>query len=222
MIIIRKIKTAVDFIMIMIFLTLMSYTLVRENIHEYFGLSCFVLVVLHHLLNFRWHKSVFRGKYNPLRITETIVNILLAVLLFSSVISGILMSKYVFNFLDININLDIIRKIHIISVYWFFVSVSFHFGLRINIIKSFFRKNIHIKNNEIVLIIKILIFAYGVYAVYKRNIISYMFLRSYFVFFNFEEPIVLFFLDYAAIMIMFILSGEFVSYLLKKLNIRKR
>ena len=40
----------------------------------------------------------------------------------------------------------------------------------------------------------------GVYAFIKRDFGHYMFLRYHFVFFDFEEPLALFLLDYAAIM----------------------
>lgn len=57
---------------------------------------------------------------------------------------------------------------------------------------------------------------YGVYAFYKRSIWQYMFLISQFVFFDYSEPVIFFFLDYIAVMWMFAYIGNAVMALLKK------
>lgn len=49
---------------------------------------------------------------------------------------------------------------------------------------------------------------YGAYAFFKRSIGSYMFLKVHFVFFAFDESLILFILDYLAVMGLFI----FISY----------
>lgn len=54
--------------------------------------------------------------------------------------------------------------------------------------------------------------AYGLYAFVNRDIADYMFLRSQFVFFDFNEPLLLFILDYLAIMGFFV----FLAYYLTK------
>ena len=52
--------------------------------------------------------------------------------------------------------------------------------------------------------------AYGVFAFIKRQFPMYMFRQSMFVFFDFNEPRVLFFIDYAAIMVLFAFAGFLV------------
>ena len=49
-------------------------------------------------------------------------------------------------------------------------------------------------------IIGLLTAAYGVYVFIKRNFLTYMLLRSEFVFLDYEEPKLKFFLDYLALM----------------------
>ena len=44
-----------------------------------------------------------------------------------------------------------------------------------------------------------LIAAYGLYVFWKRNFIDYLFLRSEFVFMDYGEPVVLFYLEYLAL-----------------------
>lgn len=49
----------------------------------------------------------------------------------------------------------------------------------------------------------VLIAGYGIYAFFHREIGTYMTLRTAFVFFDFAEPLALFFLDYLAVMGLF-------------------
>ena len=56
--------------------------------------------------------------------------------------------------------------------------------------------------------------AYGVYAFIKRQIADYMFMKSAFVFFDFSEPRVFFFLDYLAVMVLFGTLGAAITYVL--------
>lgn len=64
-------------------------------------------------------------------------------------------------------------------------------------------------------IVAIVIAVYGVYAFEKRDIAGYMFLRIQFVFFDFEEPLIFFLLDYVAAMGLFVFIGHYFAELLK-------
>ena len=61
-----------------------------------------------------------------------------------------------------------------------------------------------------------LITAYGCYAFVKRQLPAYMFLKTSFVFFDYSEPRVFFFLDYLAVMILFAVLGWEMMRLLQK------
>ncbi len=52
---------------------------------------------------------------------------------------------------------------------------------------------------------------YGVYAFFRREIPGYLFLRTQFVFFDFSEPLIFFFLDYLSIMGLFVWTGHYLS-----------
>ena len=56
---------------------------------------------------------------------------------------------------------------------------------------------------------------YGVYAFKKREIGSYMFLKSHFVFFDFEEPVVLYLFDYMAAAAVFVCAGHYFGAFLR-------
>lgn len=68
----------------------------------------------------------------------------------------------------------------------------------------------------------IIIAIYGIYAFIKRAIGTYMFLQALFVFFDYEEPILLFLLDYLAIMGLFVFLGHYTGKSLKRLNNKKK
>ncbi len=59
---------------------------------------------------------------------------------------------------------------------------------------------------------------YGLYAFIKNQLLSYLFLTTSFVFFDFERPAVLFFTEYLAIMGMFIFLAHFGGDMLRKKN----
>lgn len=61
-----------------------------------------------------------------------------------------------------------------------------------------------------------LIAAYGVVAMIKRDLSTYLFLRAEFVFLDFGESKILFYLDYLAIMGTFIFLAYFAAKLLRK------
>lgn len=59
---------------------------------------------------------------------------------------------------------------------------------------------------------------YGLYAFLKNQFLSYMFLTSSFVFFDFERPVLLFVTEYIAIMGLFIFLAYYASAGIQKLT----
>ena len=57
-------------------------------------------------------------------------------------------------------------------------------------------------------ILGICIAVYGTYAFIRRGLPGYMSLQNPFVFFGFEEPLIFFFLDYLAVMGLFVWAGQ--------------
>lgn len=64
--------------------------------------------------------------------------------------------------------------------------------------------------------------AYGVWAFIKRDILSYMLMQVHFVFFDYEEPVIFFILDYMAAMGLFVWIGYYLSRGLIKLGTKKK
>lgn len=64
-----KLKTATDLLMSVALLLLMAYEQIGgQATHEWIGMGMFVLFILHHILNRKWIKNLFRGKYTALRV----------------------------------------------------------------------------------------------------------------------------------------------------------
>ena len=59
---------------------------------------------------------------------------------------------------------------------------------------------------------------YGIYAFFRRQIGEYLFLWTHFVFFDDSEPLIFFFIDYLAIMGLFVFIGHCLAGWLKRLD----
>lgn len=214
----KKIKIIIDVLMIFALLMLMAYNLIGDVSHEIIGIVILILFIVHHILNRRWSKNVFKGKYTTFRFVQTIFVILVFITMFMQMISGIILSKYVFSFLTFEGLIGIARTTHMLGAYWGFVLMSLHLGLHWNTIITPIKNKLkmHSKSKRIIFAApSFLIAAYGIYAFIIRNIEEYMFLKSQFVFFDFNEPLILFFIDYIAIMGLFVFIGHYFSKAIK-------
>ena len=200
--------------MTVLLLLLMSYSMVGEAAHEWLGIGMFVLFILHHILNRKWSSSLFKGRYTSFRILQTALVALALASMLGSMVNGIIISRNVFSFLRITGGQSWARTLHMLSAYWGFVFISIHLGLHWSVMMGM-AKRLWKKQSIIcswgVRAAGFLIAGYGVYAFFKREIGSYMFLKNQFVFFDYGEPLILFLLDYLAVMGLFILIGHYVG-----------
>lgn len=202
----KNIRIAVDVGMIVLLPLLMAYSLVGETAHEYLGISMFLLFLAHNILNIKWWKNIFRGKYNYIRILRLIVNILIFIIMISLTISGIMMSRHIFQFINIE-GSSYARMIHLLASYWGLILMSFHAGMHI-------RKIPYIKRNILIPIFVLL----GIRAFIRRNIVDYLFLKSQFVLIDFSQSVIITICDYLFISILFMIVGYAVTRLLRTLS----
>lgn len=113
----QKAKYLIDFSMTILLPLLMAYTLVGEAAHEWLGMAMLALFILHHALNFRWLKNLPCGRYSGFRILQTVLAVLIFLTMLGSMVSGILMSRYVFGFLHLRMG-DWTQRIHLFCAYW--------------------------------------------------------------------------------------------------------
>src|SRR5690625_2442564 len=90
-----------DIVMTCLFIVLMGYYITENSIHEILGTITFVLFIIHNILNIKWYKSIFKGKHNFQRIFHIVINLLLFIAMIGMMISGIMISSDVFDFLNI-------------------------------------------------------------------------------------------------------------------------
>ena len=198
----KKIRITIDMLMVIILPLLMAYSLIGENIHEVLGICIFFLFIAHHVINQKWWMGIFKGKYNSVRIINTAVNLLLAVYMILQPVSGILMSKYVLKDVTVSGISGTLRTIHMTFAYWGFILLSFHLGLHIKAVTAPLSKKINKTVKIVLMIVFLIISAYGVYAFIKRGIGDYLMMKVSFAFFDFGESRIRFLLDYAAVMVL--------------------
>lgn len=218
-------KIIVDILMLATMPVLMAYMLAGEVLHEWLGTGIFVLFILHHILNFHWIKNLFHGKYTISRIVKTIVNVLILLMIIGLAYSGIVLSRHVFADLDIHASRANARSIHMFCSYWGFVLMSLHFGFHWDMFLGIARKFTEKKSVLRSAVLRVLaagIAGYGIYAFQKREISSYLMMKIQFAFFNMEEPLVAFIVDYLAVMGLFAVVGYYVMFVLKIISKKRR
>ncbi len=213
-----KIKWALDILMTIALLFLMGYQFWGEAVHEWIGAGMFVLFIAHQVCNLSWYKNLFRGRYTPVRILQCMINVLTLAAMLALMYSGITMSRHVFAFLPIRGGMAFARRLHILGSYWGYVLMSLHLGLHWGMVLNMVGKGraVRQKYRTAGFIISLLIAVYGACVFIKRNFLTYMFLRSEFVFLDYEEPKLLFFLDYLALMGLCIFTAHYIAKLLRR------
>lgn len=218
-------KLSVDTGMTAALLLLMAYELVGQAAHEWIGIGMFVLFVMHHILNGSWTRNLLKGRYNPVRMMQTGLVLLILCAMVGLMISGVILSRHALSFLPIKGGRSFARNLHMVSAYWGFALMSAHLGLHWNVMKGMAKKLFREPSalrKWAGRILALVIAGYGIYAFVKRDIGTYMLLRSHFVFFNYEEPLVFFYLDYIAVMGLFIFAGNYVCAGLRFIGRRQK
>ena len=119
---------SIDIIMTVLLLFQMAYMLVGNTLHEWAGAAMLVLFISHNILNVKWYRNLFKGKYSEFRILQTVVNLALLLCMLSLMISGMMMSRVVFSFFSIEGGMGFARLLHMAAAYWGFFLMSAHLG----------------------------------------------------------------------------------------------
>jgi hypothetical protein len=204
--------------MVLLLPMLLAYSLIGEKFHEIVGTTMFLLFLAHLFLHRKWWRSVFKGRYTPYRACLTAVNIILLVLMFLQPLSGMTVSKHLYTFLPLAGLASQAREIHMTLAYWCYVMMSFHLGMHMDLMVSIANRKLQTGTavRRIISPAVWAISAYGIYAFIQRGFPDYMFQRTLFAYFDYDEPKIAFFADYLAIMILFAAVGYYAGRLLKK------
>ena len=220
------IKIAVDVFMTLALLFLMGYAFWGDVAHEWAGAGMFLLFLLHHILNGNWYKSLFKGGYTPLRVFRLMGDVLVFLAMIGLMVSGIMLSNYVFSFLNIRGGMSFARLLHMAASHWGFVLMALHLGLHWSMLLGMAGKVMKVRQTSrlrkvLLSIVGAGIAVYGLMVFIRRDLLTYMLLKTQFVFLDFSEPIPLFYLDYLAMMGAFIFLADSASKLLRKLPAKK-
>ena len=200
----KRLRTAADIAMTLLLLLLMAYSLIGETLHEAIGTAIFVLFIVHHIMNRSWYRALPKGRYSALRIFQVVLDALLLLTMIAQPVSGILMSKHLYTFLPVSGAAAAAREIHLLLAYWGLALMSVHAGTHLLPMAK------RIKSRAVrgaALLIAAAVSVYGAAAFFARQLPAYMLHRTLFAFFDFDEPLLRFFADYAAIMVLFACMG---------------
>lgn len=194
---------------------LMAYSLIGEKNHELLGSLMLVLFFLHHVLNRKWYAALPKGKYGTRRIFRTVLDILLLLIMFALPISGILMSKHLYTFIRIRGVASTSRELHLILSYWGLVLMCIHAGTHlVPVVRKILRKS---RTAGIAVhAVWCAVSGYGAYVFVQRSMHEYMFRKTMFAFINTSESKVRFFMEYAAVMLLFMFVGYILFMDLRK------
>ena len=221
------VKIVVDVWMTLLLLFLMGYQLWGESAHEWAGAGMLILFLAHHVLNRNWYKNLFKGRYMPMRVFQVLVDMLLLAAMAAQMYSGIAMSRHVFAFLPVDGGMALARRLHILGAYWGFVLMSVHLGMHWNMFSGMAGKRtgkaVPSKHHSLLLFLTgLLIAVYGAFVFADRDFPTYLFLRSEFVFLDYEEPVWSFYLDCLCLMGLWVFLSHYLSKGLRKLGGKRK
>ena len=222
----QTVKICVDIAMTLGLLFLMGYHLWGDTAHEWVGAGMFALFILHHALNWNWWAGICKGRYTAIRTLLAVIDLLTLAAMLGLMVSGVILSSKVFAFLQIRGRMAFARKLHMAASYWGFLLMAVHLGLHWGTLTGMAQKAGKTRpagkpTPPPSTVLGALIAVYGAAAMVKRDLATYLFLRAEFVFLDFSESKILFYLDYLAIMGTFIFLAHCAAKLLKKRKGRK-
>ena len=208
----NKIRLPLDIMMTLVSIVLMggNFLFPAEIVHEILGVGLFILWSVHIFLNRRWYGAICKGKYNPCRIMQTVINCCILICTIFLMISGIILSNQLFTLLNIQSGLGFARIAHLLASHWYYLFMSLHIGLHVG------RLFQDITTKIIPRIILALVCAYGIYAFIARGVWKYLILRQQFFFFDLDRGYILFAIDYISIIILFATLSHLLAKSLKK------
>jgi hypothetical protein len=196
-----------------------NYLFPADIVHEILGLALFLLWAVHISFNRRWYGAIFKRKYNPYRVMQTIINCCILICTIFLMISGIILSNHIFTFLNIQGGLGFARIAHLLASHWYYLFMSLHIGLHMGMIfekKDPSNPSTGSRTTIIPRILLALACLYGLYAFIARGVWKYLILQQQFFFFDLERGYILFAIDYISIIILFATLSHLLAKSLKK------
>lgn len=215
----RIIMRITDLIMTCNLLFLMSLQVTQQFTHEWTGIAMTVLFIVHHIFNYKYYKTLFKGKYNFLRIFQLLLNILLLVSFIITAVSGMAMSRFATPFMKGLMKASDARKLHLALSYWTFVLTGLHIGLHFGMITAKLPKGIF---RKIAAVIMAAVSVYGFVLFLNANIFDYMFMKTQFAFLDYDKAAWLVILQNFVMLISWAFTAYLLSLSVKLLSAKKQ
>ena len=208
----QRLRMTIDITMTILSIILMggNYLCPTDIVHEILGVALFVLWAIHIFLNRRWYGAIFKGKYNPYRIMQTVINCCILICTIFLMITGIILSNHLFTFLNIQSGLGFARIAHLLASHWYYLFMSLHIGLHMGRLLQ------NVAAKILPRILLVLVCAYGLYAFIARGVWKYLILKQQFFFFDLERGYIFFAMDYISIIILFAVVSRVVAASFKR------
>ena len=193
-------RRAVDLLMTIALLLLMSKQITEDIGHEYIGFAMGILVCVHIYLNRQWFRTLFKGRYSAVRVLSVTINIAVLSAFLLSGIGGMLISETFMEIVPESLT-ELGRSMHVAASYWGIVLMGLHIGMHWGMIagkvKAMWAK-----------IFAVIFCGWGMYEFLYYGMIDYLLLRSHFVFLDYDKNPALLLLENTAMLGMWVLVGH--------------
>jgi formylglycine-generating enzyme required for sulfatase activity/flavodoxin len=190
-------RLAIDACMVGLFLAALAYRLTGNHFHEWTGLAFLSLLAVHLVQHWRWK---WLTSMNSLLFTAS--------LLFLG--SAMFLSREIFVSLGLNGGIQA-QKVHLCAAYWVLILSSIHIGLYWDkVITGNWRKN------KILQAATVPIVLYGMFAFRDRDIALKLLGYYSFDFWDYDKPVIFFFIDYLSIIGLCIWISRYILEFIRK------
>ena len=205
-------KLLLDIALTVILMFIMAYQVTGDTLHEWLGIGMTALLIVHHILNRKWHGALFKGKYGAYRIISTSVNALLLISILITALCGMSMSGHAVPFMYGLVNVMTARKLHLAFSYWSFILMGIHIGLHLKAMTAILPDKAKLTFN----IILTASAGTGLWLFIKSGIIDYILFKTHFAFLDYETAKWLVIAENLAMLTLFALVGYTAVGLIQK------
>jgi hypothetical protein len=213
-------RLVIDLAMTLLLLCAYAYRIIGDTAHEWIGVSVFTLFIAHNIINWRWYKNIFIGKYTLRRTITAIVNIALAFTMVTLIVTGLMQSRTILAFLHLPGGM-VLRQIHTTAAYWGLPLIGIHLGLNWNGFINGMKKMTGIASENrvrsiIARVFGFLFTAFGIWSSFDRDMFSKLFQGFSFDYWPEERPPILFFTAILSIIGIYVFVTYYVFRILAK------
>lgn len=208
-----------DLIMTGNLLFLMALQVTQQFAHEWLGIAMTVLFIVHHIMNYKYYKTIFKVKYNFLRVFQLLICVLLFLSFIATAVSGMAMSRYATPFMKGIMKASDARKLHMAFSYWSFVLMGVHIGMHFGLITSKLPKGVF---RIVSAVIMTGISVWGFMLFLDANIFDYMFMQTHFAFLDYDKAAWLVIVENLVMLITWAFMAYMLSMFVKSVTVKEK